>query len=184
MHRLDWTFLRGHFDVTNEPGFMLPVLYNYAGRPDKSADVVHMILEKAFSDTRAGIPGNDDSGAMSSWLIFSTLGIYPVAGQDIYLISTPSIPDASLALGNGNRLRILAKNLDANGLNRYVQSATLNGVGLPNAWFRHAQIQNGATLVLSMGSSPSSWGTGTPPPSMSDTRSPLCLGSFSAEGKN
>jgi predicted alpha-1,2-mannosidase len=175
MHRLDWTFLRGHFDVTNEPGFLLPVLYNYAGRPDKTADVVHLILEKAFSDTRAGIPGNDDSGAMSSWLIFSTLGIFPIAGQDVYLISTPSIPDASLTLGNGKKLRILAKNLDPNGLNRYVQSATLNGIDLPNAWFRHAQIKDGATLVLTMGPAPSRWGTTTPPPSMSEANSPLCV---------
>ena len=174
IHRLDWTFLRGHFDVTNEPGFLLPVLYNYAGRPDKTADVVRALLEKAFSDTRAGIPGNDDSGAMSSWLIFSTLGIFPIAGQDVYLISTPSIPDASLALGNGRRLRIVAKNLDPNGLNRYVQSATLNGVDLPNAWFRHNQIKNGATLVLTMGSAPSTWGTATPPPSMSDPGWSLC----------
>jgi predicted alpha-1,2-mannosidase len=174
IHRLDWTFLRGHFDVTNEPGFLLPVLYNYALRPDKTADVVHMILEKAFTDSRAGIPGNDDSGAMSSWLIFSTLGIFPIAGQDVYLISTPSIPEASLSLGNGKTLHILARNLDGNGLNRYVQSATLNGMDLPNAWFRHGQIKDGATLVLTMGSAPSRWGTTVPPPSMSDLNSSLC----------
>lgn len=175
VRRLDWTFLRGHFDVTNEPGFLLPVLYNYAGRPDKTADIVHMVLEKAFTDTRAGIPGNDDSGAMSSWLIFSTLGIFPVAGQDVYLISTPSIPDASLSLGNGKKLRIIAKNLDRDGLNRYVQSATLNGVDLPNDWFRHAQIKDGATLVLTMGPAPSNWGRATPPPSMSDANFHSCV---------
>jgi predicted alpha-1,2-mannosidase len=174
IRRLDWTFLRGHFDVTNEPGFLIPVLYNYAGRPDKSADIVHLLLEKAFSATRSGIPGNDDSGAMSSWLIFSTLGIFPVAGQDVYLISTPSIPDASLTLGNGKKLRIIAKNLDQNGLNRYVQSATLNGVDLPNSWFRHSRIVDGATLVLTMGSAPSPWGRSTPPPSMSDSDARPC----------
>jgi predicted alpha-1,2-mannosidase len=172
IRRLDWTFLRNHFDVTNEPGFLLPSLYDYAGRPDKSADIVHLLLEKYFMDNRAGIPGNDDSGAMSSWYIFSALGIFPVAGQDVYLISTPSIPDASLSLGNGKTLRIIAKNLDGNGLNRYVQSVTLNGVDLPNSWFRHAQIKDGATLVFSMGSSPSNWGKSTPPPSMSDGSSP------------
>jgi predicted alpha-1,2-mannosidase len=173
--RLDWTFLRRHFDVTNEPGFLLPVLYNYAGRPDKSADIVHMTLEKAFADNRAGIPGNDDSGAMSSWLIFSTLGLFPVAGQDVYLISTPSIPDASLDLGNGKKLRIIAKNLDGQGLNRYVQSATLNSADLSNSWFRHAQIKDGATLVLTMGSAPSNWGRAVPPPSMSDANFHLCF---------
>jgi predicted alpha-1,2-mannosidase len=174
VRRLDWTFLRRHFDVTNEPGFLLPVLYNYAGRPDKTADIVHMTLEKAFADNRAGIPGNDDSGAMSSWLIFSTLGLFPVAGQDVYLISTPSIPDASLDLGNGKKFRIIAKGLDGQGLNRYVQSATLNGVDLPNAWFRHSQIKDGATLVLTMGSAPSNWGRAVPPPSMSDANFNLC----------
>jgi predicted alpha-1,2-mannosidase len=175
VRRLDWTFLRRHFDVTNEPGFLLPVLYNYAGRPDKTADIVHMTLEKAFADNRAGIPGNDDSGAMSSWLIFSTLGLFPVAGQDVYLISTPSIPDASLDLGNGKKLRIIAKNLDGQGLNRYIQSATLNGVDLPNSWFRHAQIKDGAALVLTMGSGPSNWGRAVPPPSMSDANFHLFL---------
>ena len=174
VRRLDWTFLRRHFDVTNEPGFLLPVLYNYAGRPDKTADIVHMTLEKAFADNRAGIPGNDDSGAMSSWLIFSTLGFFPVAGQDVYLISTPSIPDASLDLGSGKKLHIIAKNLDGQGLNRYVQSATLNGVDLSNSWFRHAQIKDGATLVLTMGSAPSEWGRAVPPPSMSDANFRLC----------
>jgi predicted alpha-1,2-mannosidase len=174
VRRLDWTFLRRHFDVTNEPGFLLPVLYNYAGRPDKTADIVHMTLEKAFADNRAGIPGNDDSGAMSSWLIFSTLGVFPIAGQDVYLISTPSIPDASLDLGNGKKFRIIAKNLDGQGLNRYVQSATLNGVDLSNSWFRHAQIKDGATLVLTMGSAPSNWGRAVPPPSMSDANFHLC----------
>jgi predicted alpha-1,2-mannosidase len=172
--RMDFIFTRGHFDVTNEPGFLMPVLYNYAGRPDKSADVVHLLLEKAFTDSRAGIPGNDDSGAMSSWLIFQTLGIYPVAGQDVYLISTPSIPDASLSLRNGKKLRIVARNLDHAGLNRYIQSATLNGVDLPNSWFRHAQIKDGATLVFTMGSAPSEWGRATPPPSMSDANYKTC----------
>ncbi len=153
----------------------MPLLYNYTGRPDKSADVVHLLLEKAFSDTRAGIPGNDDSGAMSSWLLFQSLGIFPVAGQDVYLISSPSVPEASLALGNGKRLHIVAKGLDPAGLNRYVQSATLNGQNLQTNWFRHAQIKNGATLVLTMGSAPSKWGTTTLPPSLSDGNLKMCV---------
>ena len=184
IHRLDSTFLRRHFDVTNEPGFLLPVLYNYAGRPDKTADIVHLTLEKAFTDTRAGIPGNDDSGAMSSWLIFQTLGIFPVAGQDVYLVGTPSIPESSLSLGDGKSLRIIAKNLDRDGLNRYVQSATLNGVDLPNSWFRHAQIKDGATLVFTMGSAPSTWGRTTPPPSMSDTDFHGCVPTARTQAAN
>jgi predicted alpha-1,2-mannosidase len=172
--RLQNLFLKQHFDITNEPGFLIPVLFNWAGRPDLTADVVTMYLEKFFTDTRAGIPGNDDSGAMSSWLIFQTLGFYPNAGQDVYLVSTPGIPETTIHMGNGKDLRIIAKNLDHDGLNRYIQSAILNGTELKTSWFRHGQIKDGGTLILTMGSSPSDWGRNEPPPSMSDSKTPLC----------
>lgn len=174
VRRLDNMFCRLHFDVTNEPGFLIPVLYNWAGRPDHTAEVVNALLEKAFTDRRSGIPGNDDSGAMSSWFIFQSLGFYPNAGQDIYLIGTPSFPEADITLASGKTLRILARNMDSEHINRYIQSATLNGAPLDASWFRHGQIANGGTLVFTMGSAPTNWGTTTPPPSMSDPVSPLC----------
>jgi predicted alpha-1,2-mannosidase len=174
VHRLDYIFYRQYFDVTNEPGFLIPVLYNWAGRPDHTAEVITELLEKAFTDQRTGIPGNDDSGAMSSWFIFNSLGFYPNAGQDIYLIGTPSFPEADITLASGKTLRILAHNMDSEHINRFIQSVTLNGVTLETSWFRHKQIANGGTLVFTMGSAPSKWGTTNPPPSMSDAVSPLC----------
>jgi predicted alpha-1,2-mannosidase len=174
VQRLDNIFYRQHFDVTNEPGFLMPVLYNWAGRPDHTADVMSQLLEKAFADQRSGIPGNDDSGAMSSWFIFNSLGFYPNAGQDIYLLGTPSFPQADILLGPGKTLHIIAKNLDPEHLNHYIQSASINEVPLNQSWFRHSQIANGATLVLNMGPAPSVWGTTNPPPSLSDAISPLC----------
>ena len=174
VQRLDNIFYRQHFDVTNEPGFLMPVLYNWSGRPDHTADVISQLLEKAFTDQRSGIPGNDDSGAMSSWFIFNSLGFYPNAGQDIYLIGTPSFPEADILLPSGKTMRIVAKNLDSEHLNHYIQSATLDGNPLDQSWFRHSQIANGGTLVLTMGPAPSAWGTINPPPSLSDAASPLC----------
>jgi len=174
VQRLDYIFYRQHFDITNEPGFLIPVLYNWAGRPDHSAEVITELLEKAFTDQRTGIPGNDDSGAMSSWFIFQSLGFYPNAGQDIYLIGTPSFPEADITLASGKTLRILARNMDSEHINRFIQSATLNGEPLDTSWFRHGQIASGGTLVFTMGSSPTQWGTTIPPPSMSDAISPLC----------
>jgi predicted alpha-1,2-mannosidase len=175
VRRLDNIFYRKHFDVTNEPGFLIPVLYNWAGRPDKTADIVNALLEKAFTDQRSGIPGNDDSGAMSSWFIFQSLGFYPDAGQDFYLIGTPSFPEADITLSGGKVLRIIARNLDPERINRYIQSATLNGQPLRTSWFRHRQIADGGTLVLEMGPAPTDWGTSDPPPSLSDGVSPLCV---------
>ena len=158
VQRLDNIFYRQHFDVTNEPGFLLPVLYDYAGRPDHTADAISQELEKAFTEQRSGIPGNDDSGAMSSWFIFNSLGFYPNAGQDIYLIGTPSFPEADIHLASGKTLRILAKDLDPQHLNHYIQSAAINGVPLNQSWFRHSQIANGGTLILTMGPAPVSGG--------------------------
>ena len=174
VRRLDNVFYRRHFDVTNEPGFLIPVLYNWAGRPDKTADVINALLEKAFTDQRSGIPGNDDSGAMSSWFIFQSLGFYPDAGQDFYLIGTPSFPEADIHLASGKTLRIIARNLDSEHINHYIQSATLNGKPLETSWFRHNQIIDGGTLIFDMGSAPSNWGITNPPPSMSDAVSPIC----------
>jgi putative alpha-1,2-mannosidase len=111
---------------------------------------------------------------MSSWFIFNSLGFYPNAGQDIYLIGTPSFPEADITLASGNTLRILVRNMDSEHINRFIQSATLNGEPLETSWFRHKQIANGGTLVFTMGSAPSKWGTTNPPPSMSDAVSPLC----------
>jgi predicted alpha-1,2-mannosidase len=181
VQRLDNIFYRQHFDVTNEPGFLMPVLYNWAGRPDHTADVISQLLEKAFTDQRSGIPGNDDSGAMSSWFIFNSLGFYPNAGQDFYLIGTPSFPEADVLLSNGKTLRIVAKDLDPEHLNHYIQSATLNGAPLDQSWFRHSQIAEGGTLVLNMGPAPSAWGTTNLPPSLSDVTSPLCASASQTE---
>ncbi|MGC1305208.1 MAG: GH92 family glycosyl hydrolase, partial [Caulobacteraceae bacterium] len=166
--RLDTTFDHFHFDMTNEPGFLIPTLYIWAGRPDKTADRLAEYLEKWFTDTRGGLPGPEDSGAMSSWFVFQSLGFYPLAGQDVYLIGTPSFRQASLSLGGGKVFRIETRNFDPTGVNRYVVSAELNGRPLNRAWFHHREIADGGVLVLTMGSVPSSWGRDAPPPSLSD----------------
>ncbi len=94
--RLDTFFDHGHYNVANEPSFLTPYLYHYIGRPDLSAARVSQIVRANFSDTPAGLPGNDDSGAMSSWLIWAMLGRYPVAGQGQWLHIPPvHIPDAA-----------------------------------------------------------------------------------------
>lgn len=172
--RLDTVFDNLHFDMTNEPGFLIPDLYLWAGRPDLTADRVTTFLHRAFGADRAGIPGNDDSGAMSSWYAFQSMGLYPNAGQDVYLIGTPSFSESQIDLGNGKTFTVRATNFSPDGTNRYVQSATLNGKPLDTAWFRHGQIDKGGTLDLVMGPSPSRWGTTSSPPSLSDPDFALC----------
>lgn len=87
--RLDTFFDNGHYNVGNEPSFLTPYLYSYIGRPDLSSRRVSEIVNRYFSDTPDGLPGNDDSGAMSAWLVWAMLGRYPVAGQYKWLEIAP-----------------------------------------------------------------------------------------------
>lgn len=156
------------YQIANEPGFLAPSLYNYVNRQDKTARLVRYILANRYKATRDGIPGNDDSGSMSAWYVFHSLGFYPNAGQDVYLISSPVFRKATLHLENGRTLRITARNNSDR--NIYVQSVRLNGKPLGNNWFRHSDIKDGGTLEFVMGPEPSGWSrNGVLPPSMSDT---------------
>lgn len=164
--RLDHYFNRGYYKVSNEPGFLTPCLYIWAGAPYKTAERVRQIIERSYNSSRAGLPGNDDSGAMSSWYVFHSMGLFPNAGQDYYLITAPRYPKVTLAVGE-KTFNILVKNAGDN--NIYVQSAKLNGRTLKRAWIKHEEIRNGGTLILEMGDKPSSWGTKMPPPSLSSS---------------
>ena len=157
----------GLFQVSNEPGFLTPMLYNYLNKQEKSAALVRKIMERFYNASRSGIPGNDDSGAMSSWYIFQSLGFYPNTGQNVYLISSPIFKEVTIHLENGKTLHLTAQN--AGSENKFIQSATLNGKPLTQNWFRHTDIMNGGSLSFVMGSSTSNWSdSGLLPPSMSD----------------
>lgn len=162
--RLDAFFaVPGRYDVGNEPGFLAPYLYNWAGRPDKTDEHVRDIIAKSYHAGPNGLPGNDDSGAMSSWFAFGQMGIFPNAGQDVYLIGSPAYPQTTLHLGGGKDFVIEARNLS--GENIYVVAATLNGKAIDRAWLRHEEIMAGGRLLLTMSGKPGHWGEKNLPPS-------------------
>jgi len=166
---LFYTKLVGMCQISNEPSFLTPSLYCYVNEPYKTAAIVRRILASQYFPTRNGIPGNDDSGSMGAWYAFHTLGFYPNAGQDIYLISSPVFPKVTITLENQKKLTIIAHNANAN--NIYIQSLSINGKPYNKCWFRHSDIANGAILEFQMGKKPSKWGTGGElPPSLSDTK--------------
>jgi predicted alpha-1,2-mannosidase len=162
--RLDTLFDHLHFDMTNEPGFLIPMLYHWVGRPDLSVQRLIDYREKGFFDGRGGLPANDDSGAMSSWLAFQMLGLFPVAGQDLYLIGSPSFERSRIDMGQGHVLEIVAEGLAPDGTTPFVRAAELDGRPLDRAWLRHGEIAKGARLVLHMSPAPSDWGRSDLPP--------------------
>ena len=162
---LDKLFDSGVFGIENEPEFLIPYQYIYVGDYPSTARRVHDILTKAYQPGNAGIPGQDDSGSMSAWYVFSAMGFFPVAGQDLYLIGTPLFAQTTIQLEANKQFQIITKNHAAK--NIYVTKATLNGKSLNRAWFRHSEIAKGGKLVLEMSATPNNWGKSNLPASVS-----------------
>lgn len=143
----------------NEPDIHAAYMYTLAGRPDLAPRWIRWIMDTKYTDGPDGLPGNDDAGTLSAWYVFSAMGIYPLAGTDVYLIGSPVFGRSVLHLPDGNFV-IEARN--ASPENLYIRSASLNGRPLREPWFRHADLASGGSLLLTMGSSPSSWGRTDP----------------------
>lgn len=109
-----------------------------------------------FMPGNIGLPGQDDSGAMSGWYVFGAMGFYPCAGQDLYMVGSPLFKHSVLQLDAGKIFKIIVPN--ASVTNKYIQKAWLNGRPLTKPWFTHNAIRNGGKLVLEMGAKPSAWG--------------------------
>ena len=162
--RLDMFFDRKRYNVGNEPSFLTPCLYHWIGRPDLTSDRVRKIITENYSDKPDGLPGNDDSGAMSSWLAFHMMGLYPNAGQSYYLLHAPLIPEWTLKLANGKSLRGIIKGKVVGDLKSptHFEKVTLNGRLLEDARLEHSDLMQGGELVfyLSKKRLPSSWEEG------------------------
>ena len=157
----------GQFTMANEPSLHIPYIYNYAGAPWKTQKRIRQCLKTWFRNDLMGIPGDEDGGGLTSFVVFSSLGFYPVTpGFPVYNIGSPLFSDIKINVGNGKVFHIIAQNCSEE--NKYIQSATLNGKELNRPWITHEDVKNGATLVLKMGSRPNKeWGAtvGNEPPS-------------------
>ena len=149
----DATGLVGEFVMGNEPSMGIPYTYNHLGVPWKTQKRVRMLLEACFPDTFFGIPGDEDGGGLSAFVVFSMMGFYPVTpGVPVYEFASPVFDKVTISLHNGKTVRLVAKNNSHD--NKYIQSIRLNGKSLNQVWFRHADLLKGATLELEMGNTP------------------------------
>ena len=147
----------GQFSMGNETALHIPYLYNYAGQPWLTQKGIRKLLEEWFRNDLMGVPGDEDGGGLSSFVVFSSMGFYPVTpGDPVYTIGSPVFEHVTLNLGNGETFEIEAR--DASPENKYIQSATLNGEPLNTPWFPHEAVKEGR-LVLEMGPrANTSWG--------------------------
>jgi predicted alpha-1,2-mannosidase len=147
-----------HFYIGNEPSFATPWLYNWAGAPHRTQDVVRRVMEESFDASPGGLPGNDDLGATSSWYVWAALGMYPVMpGVAGLALASPQFPRTTVWLHGRHALVLRAERAPL----RYVQGVTLDGVRWDSSWLPLEAIRDGAELQFELGASPSTWGTAT-----------------------
>jgi putative alpha-1,2-mannosidase len=147
--------------LNNEPDMEAPWAYHWAGRPDRTAEVVHATIHHRFGTGPGGLPGNDDSGGLSSWYVWASLGLFPVAGQGLFLVSTPAFAESRLRLPGGTLTVATTGFLDPGPTTRpqHVQAAWLDGRPLERTWLPAARVRRGGRLLLELGPDPSGWGT-------------------------
>jgi predicted alpha-1,2-mannosidase len=149
----DSTGLVGQFVMGNEPSLAIPYIYNHVGSPWKTQKRVRMLLESWFTDTLQGMPGDEDGGGISAFVVFSMLGFYPVTpGVPVYEIGSPVFNKVTIRLHNGKTVNLTAANTSRD--NKYVKSIRLNGQPLDRVWFRHADLLNGANIEVEMSNTP------------------------------
>jgi predicted alpha-1,2-mannosidase len=151
---------RPYFFIGNEPVFPVPWAYNYAGQPWKTQHITRRVLTELFTATPGGIPGNDDLGATSSWIVFAAIGMYPVTpGVGGFSLNSPLFPDIKIRMGRGAKtLRIVADGARASA--PYVQELRLDGKSYNRTWLPFDRIARGATLRFKLGSAPNTkWAT-------------------------
>lgn len=133
-------------------------MYNYVGQPYKAAPLLRKTMKELYFDDYDGLSGNEDVGQMSAWYILSSVGLYqvePSGGK--YIIGSPIFNEAAINVGNGKTFTVKAANNSDK--NIYIQSAKLNGKPYTKSYIMFNDIQKGGVLELTMGSTPSSWGT-------------------------
>ena len=149
----------GQYAHGNQPIQHMIYLYNCIGQPWKTQSRVRQVMGNLYQSTPDGMCGDEDTGQMSSWYVFSALGFYPMCpGTTEYLIGSPLFDRATMKLPNGKHFVVTA---ERNGPQRpYIRGAKLNGQSLNKTFLTHEQIATGGEAVFEMTSAPDhKWAT-------------------------
>lgn len=139
----------GRFEgFNNEPDIEAPFSYIFADRHDRTCEIIRAGMKYMFTTGTGGLPGNNDSGALTSYYVLNVLGLFPVAGQDLFLIGSPVIDGAKVHLSSGKVLEINVKNNSEK--NIYVKSVKFNSKPITDFRISAHEIMNGGTLEFEM----------------------------------
>jgi len=149
-NQLQKIFDENQFDMANEPDIAYPFLFNYVkGEEWRSQKLVEQLVKKHFTNAPDGIPGNDDTGTMSAWVVYAMMGIYPIApGEPKYSITKPLFDKITIQLDSKyykKKELVIEKETNANG---YIKQVLLNGKKHRGYFINHDDLLNGNNLKI------------------------------------
>ncbi|SFI96477.1 alpha-1,2-mannosidase, putative [Amycolatopsis sacchari] len=156
-----------HAFLGNEPNSNVAWLYDFTGAPYKTQSIVRRVQTELYNPNPQGLIGNDDLGQMSSWYVWSALGVYPeIPGRAELVVGSPLFPKAVVTTGLGKKITI-----NGNGTGQYVTGLKVNGVSSTKTWLPESFPTTGGTLDFTLSTTPdTSWGSAPSdaPPSFRD----------------
>ncbi len=149
-NQLQKVFDTNQYDMANEPDIAYPFLFNYVkGEEWRSQKLVEELVQQHFTNKPDGIPGNDDTGTMSAWVVYAMMGIYPIApGEPKYSITKPLFDKITIQLDSKyykNNELIIEKDTNADG---YIKEVLLNGKKHRSYFINHDDLVNGNNLKI------------------------------------
>jgi predicted alpha-1,2-mannosidase len=147
-----------HAELNNEPSIETPWLFDFLGQPWKTQEAVRRVLNTIWTNSPKGMPGNDDLGEMSSWYVWSAMGMYPeIPGRAELVLGSPLFTAIHIRRAAGD---IVVK-AHGSGTNApYVQSLKVNGKTTTKTWLPEGCVEHGGTLEFELSATPNKhWGT-------------------------
>ncbi len=147
-----------HAELNNEPSIETPWLFDFLGQPWKTQEAVRKVLNSIWTNSPRGMPGNDDLGEMSSWYVWSAIGMYPeIPGRAELVLGSPLFTAVHIRRPAGD-IVVKAHNAGTNA--PYVQSLKVNGKTTTKTWLPERFVDHGGTLEFELGATPNKhWGT-------------------------
>jgi predicted alpha-1,2-mannosidase len=147
-----------HAELNNEPSIETPWLFDFSGQPWKTQETVRQVLNTIWTNTPKGMPGNDDLGEMSSWYVWSAMGMYPeIPGRAELVLGSPLFPEIRIRRASGD---ILIKAVGGGTGAPYVRNLSVNQKATTKTWLGEEFLRHGGTLDFSLSSTADeSWGT-------------------------
>ena len=150
--KLQKTFDEGLYDPANEPDIAYPYLFSYfKGEEWRTQQQVQRLLNKYFTDKPNGIPGNDDTGTMSAWAVFSMMGFYPdCPGEPYYTLTTPAFDKVTITLDPkySGKKELVIETARPTANSSYIKSMTLGGKPINKYRIAHRDLVNGGILKM------------------------------------